>query len=114
MWTNTLLTNDTFERFGLGWGVCSELNDTACPIALDPLSGGTNENDPKTDATTGQEGKVIYKDGGLPGYGSIIVRYLDDGLTVVVFVNTSPVHEGDLKFAPLDLAAEIALTIREN
>jgi len=113
MWTNTLLTNDTFERFGLGWGVCSELNDTACPIALDPLSGGTNENDPKTDAT-GQTGKVVYKDGGLPGYGSIIVRYLDDGLTVVVLVNTSPVHEGDLKFAPLNLAAEIALTIRDN
>lgn len=113
MWTNRQLTNNNFERFGLGWGVCSELNDVACPRPLDPLAGGSNENDPKTDAT-GQNGKVVYKDGGLPGYGSIMVRYLDDRLTVVVFVNTSPVHEGDLKFAPLDLAAEIALTIRNN
>ncbi|GJM16661.1 MAG: hypothetical protein DHS20C13_19880 [Thermodesulfobacteriota bacterium] len=113
MWTNTQLTDGSFERFGLGWGVCSELNDSFCPIALDLLSGGINSSNPKTEAT-GQDGKIVYKDGGLPGYGSIIVRYLDDGLTVVVFVNTSPVHEGDLKFAPLDLAAEIALTIRDN
>jgi len=113
MWTNRLLTNGNFERFGLGWGVCSELNEIACPKPLDPLAGGDNEKlgNPTSSDT---RGKVVFKDGGLPGYASILVRYLDDGITVVVFVNTTPAREGDLKFAPLDLAAEIALTIREN
>ncbi|MGB3363947.1 MAG: serine hydrolase domain-containing protein [Thermodesulfobacteriota bacterium] len=113
MWTNTKLTNGDFERFGLGWGVCSELNDTACPVPLDPLAGGDNENTGNPSATA-PKGKVVYKDGGLPGYASILVRYLDDGLTVSVFVNITSATEGTLKFAPLNLAAEIAQTIRDN
>jgi len=113
MWTNPLLTNDNFERFGLGWGACSELNEIACPKPLDPLAGGDNEilgNSISSDTMA----KGVFKDGGLPGYASMLVRYLDDGITVIVFVNTSPAREGDLKFAPLDPAAEIALAIRDN
>ena len=112
MWTNRLLTNGNFERFGLGWDVCSEKDDLQCPKPIDPLAGGNNENLQSMDMA-GPEGKVVAKDGGLPGYTSIILRYLDDGLTVIIFVNNRNV-EGSLAFRPIELAAEIALTIRKN
>lgn len=134
MWTNTQLTNGMFEIFGLGWGVCSELNDQGYPVPLDPLAGVgsmviNTESDDMTcpmpqnplvgiegivEFATEQDGKVVYKDGALPGYLSIFVRYLSDGITVVVFDNITTGIEGDLKFAPLDLASEIAVTLREN
>ncbi len=113
MWTNTVLNDGMFERFGLGWGVCSELFDQNCPVPLDPLAGG-DSLDKIFELPTDEDGLVVYKDGALAGYSSIIVRYLDDGITVVVFDNIKAATEGELKFAPLDLASEIAVTLREN
>ena len=43
MWTNTELNDGRFELVGLGWDVCSELdNEHGCPTASDPLNGGSN------------------------------------------------------------------------
>lgn len=112
MWTNTELNDGKFERFGLGWDVCSELDDMeTCPRPIDPLAGGDITDIPSDTAIF--EGIVISKDGGLPGYGSIIVRYLEDGVTVIVFVNLLD-KEGALAFRPAELAAALADTVREN
>lgn len=112
MWTNRLLNDGTYERFGLGWDVCSEKQDEFCPKPVDPLAGGTLD-DPVRPEPAGSEGKVISKDGAVAGYSSEIVRYLDDGLTVIVLSNSFDV-EGPLGFEPANLAAEIALVVRES
>lgn len=112
MWTNRRLNNGNYERFGLGWDVCSELQDEFCPKPVDPLTGGGLDG-PVMPAPVDQEGKVVSKDGGVPGYSSQIVRYLDDGLTVIVLSNSLDV-EGPLSFEPAALAAEIALVVRES
>jgi CubicO group peptidase (beta-lactamase class C family) len=112
MWTNRELNDGDFERFGLGWDVCSELQDEFCPKPVDPLAGGTLDGSVMP-APAGQEGKVVSKDGGVPGYSSEIVRYLDDGLTIIVLSNSLDV-EGPLSFEPANLAAEIALLVRES
>lgn len=83
MWTNRELNNGNFERFGLGWVVCSEKNDMLCPKPVDPEAGGELEG-PELDEPAGEEGKVVSKDGAVPGYSAQIVRYLDDGITVVI------------------------------
>lgn len=93
--------------------MCSELDNSACPKPLDPLAGGDSVGTTKP-GNTEKEGKVVFKDGGLQGTSTIIVRYLSDGITVIVFDNITGGTEGDLKFAPLELAAEIAKTIRDS
>lgn len=113
MWTNRKLNDGKFEVFGLGWDVCSEIdNMEGCPRPIDPLAGGDSSNNETLD-TSVVEGKVVSKDGGLQGYGSVIVRYLEDGLTVIVFVNLLD-KEGALGFRPIELAAALADTVRAN
>jgi len=112
MWTNRQFNDGSFDIFGLGWGVCSEKDDMACPVPLDPLAGGESMDKIMQDAAD-EEGKVVFKDGALEGTSTIIVRYLKDGITVIVFDNITGESEGELKFAPLDLAAEITKTIRD-
>lgn len=108
MWTNRRLNDGDYERFGLGWLVCSEKNDMFCPKPVDPEAGG-GVNDPALDVPVDLEGKVVSKDGAVPGYSSQIVRYLDDGITVIVLANIK-----DESFQPASLAAEIALVVRES
>lgn len=108
MWTNTELNDGSFERFGLGWDVCSELDDADCPKPVDPIIGG--ELLPGAEVTTG---KVVSKDGGVPGYSAAIVRYLDDGITVLVLANTLE-SSGPLQFSPVALAAAIAEVVRDG
>lgn len=108
MWTNRQLNNGNFERFGLGWLVCSEKNDMFCPKPVDPEAGGELEG-PVLEDPAGPDGKVVSKDGAVPGYSAEILRYLDDGLTVIILSNTK-----DSSFSPVNLAAEIALTVRES
>ena len=108
MWTNTELNDGSFERFGLGWDVCSELDDADCPKPVDPLAGG--ELVPGAEVTAG---KVISKDGAVPGYSAAIVRYLDDGVAVLVLANTLD-SDGPLQFSPVALAATIAEVVREG
>jgi CubicO group peptidase (beta-lactamase class C family) len=113
MWSNRKLNNGNFERFGLGWDVCSEKQDEFCPKPIDPEAGGDLTGSIFPDSS-GSEGKVVSKDGGVPGYSSEIVRYLDDGLTVIVFSNSLDVGNGPLNFEPANLAAEIALVVRQS
>jgi len=108
MWTNRRLSNGNFERFGLGWLVCSEKNDMFCPKAVDPEAGGQLEG-PVLDEPAGKDGKVVAKDGGLPGYSAEVLRYLDDGISVIVLSNIK-----DGSFKPVNLAAEIAKLVRES
>ena len=112
MWTNRRFNDGSFDRFGLGWDVCSEKNDEFCPKPVDPEAGGGLDGSTLTDAP-GSEGKVVSKDGGIPGYSSGIVRYLDDGISVIVLSNTLE-SSGPLQFSPIGLAAEIALVVRES
>ena len=89
-------------------------NVPAHAVALDPLGGG-DSTDKRRNEASDEQGKVVFKDGALQGYSTMIVRYLDDGITVIVLDNITGVQEeGALKFAPLELAAEIAKTIRDN
>jgi len=113
MWTNRRLNDGVYERFGLGWDVCSELQDIVCPKSVDPAIGG-DITAPADTEPAGEIGKVVQKDGGVAGFASQIVRYLDDGLTVIVFVNATSPKEGSLAFEPVTLADEIAETIRQN
>lgn len=117
MWTNTELNDGRFELFGLGWDVCSELdNEHGCPTASDPLNSGTNM-DKVVDNPAGDEGKVVSKNGGVAGYSSIMLRYFDDGITVIIFNNIfvgMPKTEGLPEYHPIDLAAELAKTIRDS
>ena len=108
MWTNRKLNDGNYERFGLGWLVCSEKNDMFCPKPVDPEAGG-DVSGPPLDMPVGSDGKVVAKDGAVPGYSSEIVRYLDDGITVIVLSNIK-----DSSFEPAGLAAEIALVVRES
>ncbi len=108
MWTNRQLNNGNFERFGLGWLVCSEKNDMFCPKPVDPESGGELEG-PLLDEPADKDGKVVAKDGGLPGYSAQVLRYLDDGISVIVLSNLK-----DGNFKPAGLAAEIAKLVRES
>ena len=108
MWTNRRLNNGNYERFGLGWLVCSEKNDMFCPKPVDPEAGGDADG-PALDGPVDKDGKVVAKDGGVPGYSTEILRYLDDGLTVIVLANIK-----DGSFEPSSLAAEIALVVRDS
>jgi len=112
MWTRTKFTSGKFENFGLGWDICLEQDDN-CPQPVDPLAGGSNDGT-ASDNAGGPNGRVVSKDGGLQGYSSVIVRYLDDGITVTFFVNTHDVAPGPLQFFPSPLAAELAKTVKEN
>jgi CubicO group peptidase (beta-lactamase class C family) len=111
MWTNRQLNNGNFERFGLGWDVCSEKNDQFCPKPVDPEAGG-DLGGSILPGSPDTEGKVDSKDGAVTGYSSGIVRYLDDGLTVIILSNSLD-NSGPLQFSPIGLAAEIALTVRQ-
>ena len=112
MWTNMEFTNNMFGPFGLGWGVCSELDEGPCPFHLDPLSGGPipDEGMKENPAVIG---KVVSKDGALAGYSSFIARYLEDGLTIVVFINTlNPKEPAELKFGPGEIVDPVADVVR--
>ena len=114
MWTNRQLNNGSYEVFGLGWGVCSELDEDACPRHINPLSGGDIPDD-NTVENPAVIGKVVAKDGALAGYASYIARYLEDGLTIVVFINVvNPQEPPALKFGPLALIAPVADVVRGN
>ena len=58
--------------------------------------------------------RVVSKDGGLQGYSTVIIRYLDDGISVMFFVNSHDIEDGPLQFFPSPLAAELAKTVRDN
>lgn len=114
MWTNQRLDNGDFEVFGLGWVVCSDLDDfLACPVAVDPLIGADPSN-PEPFDFEGHKGRIVQKDGGVAGFATQIVRYLDEGLTVYVNINVTNKEPESIAFAPLQLAAEVADTIRTN
>lgn len=66
MWTNRQLNNGSFERFGLVWLFCSEKNDMFCLKPVDPEGGGSLDGS-VLPGTPAPEGKVVSKDGAVPG-----------------------------------------------
>jgi len=112
MWTNAQLKNGSYIIFGLGWVVCSSLDEETCP-AVDPDNGG-DPSPPANLEPAGEVSKVVQKDGGVAGFHSQIVRYLDDGVTVIVFVNTQSPSKGPYAFSVANLAHDIGRIVRDN
>jgi len=112
MWTNDRLTAGPDEGqyvvFGLGWVICSELDPSTCPSGVDPATGG-DTNPPARLTPVGEVGKVVQKDGGVNGFGAQIDRYLDDGVTVYVNVNTAGTN-----FSIVDFTRQIAQIVRNS
>jgi hypothetical protein len=104
MWTNREFINGKFDPFGLGWAVCPEENEVLCIRPVDPEAGG--DNVVPESLPVDFIGKVVSKDGALPGFMSSITRNLDDGITVIVLINSRGILISDL-------AAEIAQIVRD-
>ena len=79
MWTPYILNDGTPTNQGLGW-------------AIDNFEGH----------------RQIHHSGGLPGFSSYISRFVDDGLTVVVLINTEFKGPSGM---PATLAKEVAKVV---